>query len=105
MRSWTNIIAKNVYKDKDFTFKSLKDIRQNENIEVLSADKESCTVILNKSYYVDKVNAMIDEGISQGKYTETIDNTHKDLEHFQSFLYRHFYNTKYYDDMQPVSNS
>ena len=38
---------------------------ENENI-VLSADKESCTVILSKADYVNKVNKMIYEGIACG---------------------------------------
>ena len=47
---------------------------------------------------------VISEGISNGKYVETVDSIHKDLKHFQDFLYRHFYKTKYYDSMRPVSN-
>ena len=72
---------------KDFT----------ENIIVLSADKEPCTVILNKADYVNKVNKMIDEGIASGKYVETIDTTHTDLKRFQDFHYRHFKDEKCYD--------
>ena len=53
-------------------FKLLKRLRKNKNILVLSVDKESCTVILNKTDYVNKVNAMIDEGISKGEYVETV---------------------------------
>ena len=47
---------------------------------------------------------MINEGILKGKYVETADRTHKDLKHFQDFLCRHFYKTKYYDGLRPVSN-
>ena len=47
---------------------------------------------------------MIDAGISQGKYVETVNNTHQDLKYFQNFLYRHFYKTKHYDKMCPISN-
>ena len=82
----------------------LNRLRKNESIVVISVDKESCTVILNKTDYVKKVNAMISEGISKGKYVETVNNTHTDLKRFQDFLYRHFYKTKYYDGMRPVSN-
>ena len=39
---------------------------------------------------------MINEGIEQGKYEETEDNILKELESFQSFLYRHFKDTPYY---------
>ena len=48
-------------------FKSLTKLRKNENIIVLSAHKESCTGILNKTDYVNKVNKMIDGGIVSGK--------------------------------------
>ena len=48
-------------------------MRKNENIVVISANKESCMVILNKTEYVNKVNAMISKGISKGKYVETVD--------------------------------
>ena len=61
-------------------------------------------VILNKRDYVNKVNARTSEGISKGKYVQTVNNTHNDLKHFQDSLYRHFYKTKYYDGMRPVSN-
>ena len=79
-------------------------LRKNENIIVLSADKESCTVILNKADYVNKVNKMIDEGIAGGKYIETSDTTHTDLKRFQDFFYRHFKDKKCYDEMRIVSN-
>ena len=61
-------------------------------------------VILNETDYINKVNARTSEGISKDKYVQTVNNTHKDLKHFQDFLYRHFYETKYYDGMRPVSN-
>ena len=44
---------------------------------------------------------MISERISKGKYVETVDSTHKDLKHFQDFLYEN--KTKYYG-MRPVSD-
>ena len=93
-----------VYRDKDNTFKLLNRLRKNENIVLLSDDKESCMVILNKTDYVNKVNPMINEGISKDKYVETVNSTHKDLKHFQDFLYRRFYETKYYDGMRLISN-
>ena len=104
LRSSTKVIANNVYQDPDNTFKSLNNLRNNSNIMILSANKETCTVILNRTDYIKKVNAMIDDGISQGKYVETVDNTHQDLKHFQNFLYRHFYKTEYYDKIRPISN-
>ena len=58
---------------------------KNDKIVILVADKESCTVIFDKSDYIRKVNNMIEEGIQQGKYIETIDTTQSDLKHFQDF--------------------
>ena len=104
LKSSTKVIANNVYQDSDNIFKSVNNLRNNSNIIILSADKETCKVILNRTDYIKKVNAMIDDGISQGKYVETVDNTHQDLKHFQNFLYRHFYKTEYYDKMRPISN-
>ena len=102
MRSVTNIISNNEYRDKGNSFKLVNRLRENKNIVVISADKESCTVIFNKTDYLNKVNAMISEVISKGKYVETVDSTHKDLNHFQDFLYRYFYKTNH--SMRPVSN-
>ena len=104
LRAATNIIAKNIYNDHDNTIKSLRNLRKNENSIVLSADKESCTAILNKADYVNKVNKMIDKGIATVNYVETHDTTNADLKHFQDSLYRHFKDIKCYNEMLPVSN-
>ena len=103
LRSVMNIMSNNVYRDKHNSFKLLKRLRKNENIAVLSTGKESCMVILNKTDYINKVNAMINESISKGKYVKAVDCTHKDLKHFQNFLYRDFYKTEHYG-MRPISN-
>ena len=47
---------------------------------------------------------MINEGIAEGKYIETVDNTHKDLKRFQDFLYRNLYKHEQYENMRPKSN-
>ena len=47
---------------------------------------------------------MLDDGITEGKYVECSDNILKDLESFQSFLYRHFKDHADYQNMRPVSN-
>ena len=56
---------------------------------------------MNKKDYNKKVEEMINEGIEQGKYEETEDNILKELESFQSFLYRHFKEAPYYQDILP----
>ena len=95
---------KNIYTNKDRTFTSLQKLRKNKNIIILSADKESCTVILNKSDYVQKVDQMIEDGITEGNYIEISDNILCDLKRFQNFLYRHLYKHKDYEAMRPRSN-
>ena len=94
LRSATNIIAKNVYSDVDKTYKLFSNLVSNNNIDVLAADKETCTVILNRTDYQNNVNNMINEGIAEGKYIQTVDNTHKDLKCFQDFIYRNLYKHK-----------
>ena len=73
---------------RENTYKSLSRIINNKSIVFLATDKETCTVILNRKDYQNKVNNVINEGIAEGKHIETVDNTHKDLNSFQDFLYR-----------------
>ena len=62
-----------------------------------------CTVIINKSDYIKKVNNIIKEGMQQGKYMENMDSTQSDLKHFKVFFYSHFKKSNY-DQMRPNSN-
>ena len=80
----------------------LKNIIKDENIAVLSGDKDSSIVIVQKDY---RLQQMIDEGIRNGIYTPTEDNTLNDLRKFQDFLRRNF-KDKFarYEDMRPVTN-
>ena len=64
-----------------------KVIRENRDNVILSGDKDSSIVIMNKKYYNRKIDDMINERIQQGKYKETDYNILKELESFQSFLY------------------
>ena len=104
LRSSTIIISNNIYSEKDNTVKLLSPLIKNDKIVILAADKESCTVILNKSDYIRKVNNIIKKCMQQGKYIETIDTTQSGLKHFNDFLYRHFKRSEHYDQMCPVSN-
>ena len=97
-------LGKDSCQDSENTFKSLNNLRNNSSIIILSADKETYRVILNRTDYIKKVNAMIDDYISQGKYVETGDNKHQDLKLFQNLLHRHFLKTEYYDKMRPIFN-
>ena len=60
LRTSTNIISNN-------TVKLLGPLIKNDKIVILAADKKPCTVILNKSDYMRKVNNIIEEGMQQGK--------------------------------------
>ena len=42
---------------------------------IISADKDSYTVILNKNGHVCKVDEMVEDGTAEVKYIETTDNT------------------------------
>ena len=72
---------------------------------MVSGDKESCVVIMNKSDYQNKMQQMIHDGIRDGIYKVTADNTLDDLKTFKSFLYRNFYGKyEHYEKMLPKSN-
>ena len=79
LRSFTNIISNDMYSEKDNTVKLLSLLIKDNKIVILAADKESCTVILNKSDCIKKVNNNIEKGIRQGKYIETIYATYSTL--------------------------
>ena len=45
-------------------------IRENEDITLLSGDKDSSIVVMNKKDYNRKIDDLINEGIQQGKYNK-----------------------------------
>ena len=104
LRKMTNKFTQNIYHTKDDTYRNLRHLIQNKDIVVLSGDKDSSVVVMNKKDYILKVDNMINEGIQQGKYEWANDKTHEDLEKFQHFLCRNFKNHPKYSDMRPVSN-
>ena len=60
---------------------------------------------MNKSDYQNKMQQMINDGIRDGIYKVTVDNTLGDLKTFKSFLYRNFYGKyEHYEKMMPKSN-
>ena len=76
----TNKFTQNNHHTKDNTYNDLHHLRNNKNIVLVSGDKESSIVVMNKVDYGKKVNGMIKEGIKEGKYEMTRDTTRKDLE-------------------------
>ena len=108
LRTCTNRFSQYVSNRKDNTWKSLNSLTKNPDIAVLKGDKDSTVLILSKTTYKEKLQEMIDDGIAKGKYERTEDNTIKDLQSFQSFLYRNFKDCKNdnfkYEDVRPTSN-
>ena len=83
----------------------LKPLQRNKNIVLLSGDKDSSVVILDKACYNGKINRLINDGISKGVYvTEENDNTLTELKSFQNFIYRNFKKHEKYKEMRPTSS-
>ena len=77
----------------------------NDKLAIVSGDKDSCVVILTREDYNDKLEAMLNDGISKGIYAHTEDTTLRDFKLFQDFLRRNF-KDKYnkYEEMRPASH-
>ena len=71
--------------------------RESRDIVILSGNKDSSIVIMNKKDYNRKTDYMINERIQQGIYKYNILN---ELELFQSFLYRHSFNVVTIDNLK-----
>ena len=72
---------------------------------MVSGDKESRVVVMNKSDYQNKMQQMINDGIRGGIYKVIVDNTLDDLKNLKSFLYHNFYGKyEHYEKMLPKSN-
>ena len=89
---------------KILLIKILRHLINDQHICIISADKESCVVILNRTDYNNKVETMINKGIKSGRYVECQDTTLSDLKLFQEFLWWNFKNYENYDKMRPVVN-
>ena len=103
-RAYTDIFSKNVFTEKDYTYKTLKSLKSADTIAIVPGEKDSCVVVMDKVRYVNKLNEMIEEGIKNGIYEETEDTTLKDLKRFQDFLSRNFKKNNKYTEMYPSSN-
>ena len=53
--AYADIFTKSVYTTTDYTYKLLKRIVNNKNLVVVSGDKESCVVLIDKTDYKDKL--------------------------------------------------
>ncbi|XP_066923867.1 uncharacterized protein [Clytia hemisphaerica] len=105
LRAYCDMFTKNIYDSKDYTYTNLKRLINNDSIVIIPGDKDSSVVVMNKVDYVNKLQAMINEGIDQGVYKHSDDNTLIDLKRFQDFLYRNFRKYEHYEKMRPTSNA
>ena len=87
LRAYTDIFTRNIYATKDFTYKNLKNMINNDTLAVVLGNKDSCVVIMTREDY-NKLEAMLNDGISKGIYAPTEDTTLRDLKLFQDFLHR-----------------
>ena len=102
LRGFTDIFTNKIDATKDYAYHHLRDMIQNKDIVVVKGDFS--VVIMKKSDYVTKLDAMINHDIMKDTYVETTDNTLKEISQFQDFLYKKFHNCKRYKDMQPDSH-
>ena len=86
LRVHSNLFHQNIFSTSDYTYKVLQKLALDPDLVVLSGDKDSSVVIMQRADYVNKLETMIEEGITNRKYMVTEDNTLKDLKSFQDFL-------------------
>ena len=83
----------------------LKPLQRNKDIVLLSGDKDSPVVVLDKACYNEKINRLINDDISKGVYViEENDNIFTELKSFQNFIYWNFKKHKKYKEMKPTSS-
>ena len=102
LRKYTNVFTTNINTTKDYTYKDLKSLINNEDIVLLKGDKDTAVVIMKKDDYVRKMEDMINTGIEDGTYVKCEeDTTISDLKHFKTFLKNHFQDHPKYKKMMP----
>ena len=103
-RAYTDIFIKNVNKAKDPTYKNLRHLINDQDICIISTDKDSGVVILKRTDYINKQETMINKGIEWGAYVECENTRLSDLKLFQDFLRRNFKPYEKYEKVRPVAN-
>ena len=105
LRSATNTFTQTVFRTKDNAYNLLKRLKTNKDIILLSGDKDSSVVILGTECYKEKINRLINDGISKGVYViEENDNTLTELKLFHNFIYRNFKKHEKYKETRPSSS-
>ena len=71
---------------------------------VMSGDKDSCVVILNKVTTLRNLKTWFKMALTTLPTSWLTDSTINDLQNFQNFLYRNFGKYEHYDKMRLISN-
>ena len=61
--AYWDIFTKNVYSTKDYTYSNLKRLIKDDTLVVISGDKDSCVITMDKVDYVTTMEEMINNGI------------------------------------------
>ena len=104
LRVHSNLFHQNIFSTPDYTYKVLQKLATDPDLVVLSGDKDSSVVITQRADYINKLETMVEEGIANGKYVMTEDNTLKDLKSLQDFLTRNFKSSLPLNKIKPTSN-
>ena len=63
LQAYCDILTKNVYSTKDYTYSNLKRLIKDDTLVVISGDKDSCVITMDKVDYVNTMEEMINNGI------------------------------------------
>ena len=64
--AYVDIFTKSAYTTTYCIFKNLKGIVNNKNLLVVSGDKKSCVVLIDKTDYQDKLQKKVEDDIKNG---------------------------------------
>ena len=104
LRSATNTFT-HLLRTKERTYNLLKPLQADKDIDLLSGEKDSYVVVLDTACYKEKINRLVNDGISKGNYViEENDNTLTELNSFQNFIYRNFKKHEKYKEIRPTSS-
>ena len=101
--AYCEIFTKNVYSAKDKTYLKLKWLIEDDILVVIPGDKDSCVIIMDKRYYISKMEE-ISDGLQKVVYVEIEGNRLWELKLFQDFLYQNVKNNEHYNKMYPTFN-
>ena len=95
---------KNMNKAKDFPSTNFRHMINDQDKWIISADKDSCVVLLRGIDCIHRLEAMINEVIEFGTYVECQHTAISDLEQFQHSLRQNSKNYEKQDKLRPVAN-